>query len=369
MKVHAVRYSAAAGWSADQQTSATWSMPSFCSPSRRSVFTHTLMNTHMHQHIMAGCAMRRTVLLVCNSVNTIRALQKTGPTCRIKDLCKSLPRVGHSGTTGHPFGNAPLVPVDRGRCAEINIHVKDNHMLLFAVPLHRNSEVVNNILRMSAGAIVVHINGLAVPLQIVNSSRVVINSERLKMRSPHIPSPNSLLEIFQSNLKAADHLPWTHAVHMTSNERIVRGGIDAYILGSSALGGFSSIPRYGCASTFVHGTCHPHGETVTQYKKLWPHISPFRYGQVDGAFFRRSVLVGLRHTHYSHKICCPQEKMLPSLFGNASVPPAITFMNWNEHLNILCDDVRRVRAGEYEGVFAVKRASNVLLMSCKNVLF
>ena len=63
---------------------------------------HQTSNKNKNTHIMAGCAMRRTVLLVCDSVKTIRAKRrkKTGPTCRINDSCKPLPRVGHSGTTG-----------------------------------------------------------------------------------------------------------------------------------------------------------------------------------------------------------------------------------------------------------------------------
>jgi hypothetical protein len=243
--------------------------------------------------------------------------------------------------------------------------------LLFSVAIYRNDDVVQNILMMSVnGTVVFHLNALSNMRAPATSDRVVANPERLSMRSSHVPSPNSLLEIFQSNLRAAWPRSWTHVVHMTENERIVRPGIDRYVL-SAPYGGFSAIlSPSSCTSTFVNHRCRPHNEGSQLYRHLWPTLSILRYGQVDGAFFpRRTVesLLQMRTNYSGYRVCCPQEKVLPSLFNNSLVAPSITFMNWRgawSKWKPKCEDLAAVRAGAYSGVYAVKRADDTLLKSC-----
>ena len=249
--------------------------------------------------------------------------------------------------------------------------------ILFAAAVYQFKEgkdCLQNILDFSQGYVVAHLNPMMPNATVhklkveLNNTRTFFNPERLLMKTPHKASPHSLLDIFVSNVKFSWFLSWKFVIHFTQNERIVRTGIDAFFASTLLRAGFTAIPRDGCEQTWVNHTCRPHHDTSAIYDKLWselPRPVAWRYGQVDGAFLRRDVTRALKYhsASYDTSICCPQEKFLPSIMPR-EVGVSITYINWNGDLRITCEDIQMVKKGEMEGVFAVKRANNLLLNDC-----
>jgi len=264
-------------------------------------------------------------------------------------------------------------------------------VLCFLVPVYEIEnaiEICNNIFKFTVNSVIVlHNNGTFSNEELENEinsriggDRVVVNYERLKMLSPHYVLPDrrdfdhtiepiehankdpinliSLYEILRSNLRFALLFDgWTHAVHMTSNERFVRRGVEEYIKNYDS--GYSGIPLYGFdgINTEITKKRKPHGDPFWLFKVY----GITHYGQVDGTFFSRRFAQFLNKKDlpkYAYRLICPSELFLPTQMHEFSdnIGKSITYMDFiKEELSI--EDVKRVQSGEIPEKFCVKRVN------------
>ena len=226
--------------------------------------------------------------------------------------------------------------------------------------------------------------------------RFHLNPIRLPMATSHYASPFSLLDIHLCNFRLARGRfgSMTHILFMGEDERFVRPGILDY-LRNDADAGISHIPRMGCsscsetpakitcASPSERAGCCPHDVHLTGTRGTLPrdplleilseNHSRSYYGQIEGSFFRREVLMDVEdayeqasrsvdeETRSRYKSLGPQELYVPTIVMRlpcVRVIPAVTYVNWQSfHPCKLCvevKDVHDVARGKYVGRFAVK---------------
>lgn len=217
--------------------------------------------------------------------------------------------------------------------------------------------------------------------------RFAVNPVRLTMKSPHYASPSSLVDIFFSNVRAAyfkwKTVNWTHVVHMTQNERLVRFGMEEYVSGSGWDAGFTKIEHQpDCGKTVPQKkACKFRGHSISQLERYWPRWRPvdrWRWGLFDGGFLSRSVVLKAAFeettwniTTASERVRGPQEILLPSLItkSHRTAPSSITLF---VKPTVSCQNITSVKNGNLSFFFAIKRSHRNLcrcVSDCKNIFF
>ena len=211
---------------------------------------------------------------------------------------------------------------------------------------------------------------------------IVVNPKRIAMAKPADAMPRSLLDILLVNVAHATTelaASFTHVVHTCANERFVRPGAAAHVLAHDA--GISLIPRFGCSSNdglparvSEDKGCLPHGKNAAALRRdplmqaIAPSKTAIRWGQLDGAFFRRELISEFANISSAllkpGRVETPMEYYLPTFcFARALKSPttALTYMDWHytssrHKLEIKPADVAAVRRGRRgASFFSVKR--------------
>jgi len=264
--------------------------------------------------------------------------------------------------------------------------------IIFSVPIYdiENAiEVCKNVLKyVEHGYIVLHNNENSsfenkdlldrIKQEIKQYQRIFVNSQRLRMDTPHQQSPNALWEILLSNLKylfEITHLigEWDYVINMMSNERLVRYGLDEYLQISDYDAGYTAIPLWGFGdgNTQITPEKRLHwGENLAVWKYIVPYINDFYYGQVDGAFLSKKICEYLikipNNDYHGLDITASVEKLLPTFIHDFTtkdkIGKSITYIDWHNELKIttgIIEDIRYSNKKEYSGIYSVKRVNMV----------